>query len=892
MSEGGGGAMSVRSRKLSDAEQDPLDRSIREFEAGWASGPRPTIEGALEGSGTVRQRLLVELAHAEVEFRLKAGEAARVEEYLSRFPELGGDREVILDLIRTERAFRSRTEPGQGPTPAEYSARFPELAADLGPPSPDPSSGADAIGSGRGTPSRSDGPDADLPRFFGRYELREEVGRGGFGTVYRGWDGVLKREVAVKVSQGDVASSPSEIDAILREGRYAGDLRHGNIVAIMDGGVIDGSTYLVRSFVKGRTLAAILAEGPIPLARSVRLMGVVARALAYAHGRGLIHRDLKPSNILIDGDDQPYVTDFGLAKRVAGDGTLSLRGAEMGFVGTPAYMSPEQVRGEADRVDGRSDVFNAGVVLYQMLTGRLPFPGQGRVLEHQIEHEAPIKAREIDRRIPRHLEKVCERAMAKRPEDRYRSAAAMADALDRSLKRMPGRRRAKARPGPKLLGRLAIGGLAVALGVVTALWRAAEVRRAGDAEAVRLALRDLGELIGPELDRGLDSASAHRRIRDRIGREGPAMARAIEADPGLARDRADFLIRLSELATARGSDRDALEGWGLALGAVEALAPDLSGPSDRRVDLARCLSRLAASRRPVLGVRAALPPAERAEHLWAAIADAEAAGAGVADDPERDCRRGEAIVEAAEAARIAGKVPDLALARPIAARVGEHGRLSPDQKLRHARSLLALASWELDAGEVARSIALLEAVRALAGECPGRPGHPPLVARAELLLASAYALRGDRRSALECCRSARRRFASELEARPGATGIRRDLAAAEAREARLLAQSGDPAAAVPAYRRALALIGELREAEPDRHRDLADRGLIRADLAQIDRDRGGPVEAAGALVLAITDLTRARILAPGEPRYATERAERVRALGQIARDPFGRAGRR
>jgi WD40 repeat protein/serine/threonine protein kinase len=330
-------------------------------------------------------------------------------------------------------------------------------------------------------------------RIVGDYELMEEIARGGMGVVYRARDRRLNRIVALKMVLHGPFSSPDFIRRFQTEAEAAAQLHHPNIVTIYDIGEDEGRQFIAMEFIEGQNLAQVLESGAVEAGRAAGLMGVVARAIHHAHQRGVIHRDIKPSNILLDTAGQPHVSDFGLAKLLNVDAGLTLSGQSLG---SPHYMAPERAAAKKGAPDVAGDVYSLGAVLYHLITGRPPIPGDSvpEVLMRAQTAE-PLAPRRLNAKLPADLETICLKCLEKEPSKRFGSALELAEDLERFGRGEPVASRpasnsekllrwAKRRPAQ---ASLIVGlGFAIASGIGGVLWEWREAQHS--AETMRLNL--------------------------------------------------------------------------------------------------------------------------------------------------------------------------------------------------------------------------------------------------------------------------------------------------------------------------------------------------------------------------------------------------------------------
>jgi len=405
-----------RHARLPVGDLQYIDAVCDRFEAAWRAGKSPDPSSYLSlAREDVREPLLHDLLRIDLQYRLERGEYPDAHTYRQRFPELCEVVDAVFASGLNSQASMATRRSSRVDAASGTTVSFLAGAATAG----------------------ADDFRLHQPQGVGvaGYEILEELGRGGMGVVYRARQIALNREVALKVIKTGGFATELELLRFQNEAEAVAQLDHPQIVPIYEVGQIQELPFFSMKLISGTSLDKRLAEFARTPRGSARIVATAATALHHAHQRGILHRDLKPANILLDERDEPYVTDFGLAKRIGVDGELTHTGTLMG---TPSYMAPEQASQAKGALSTATDVYGLGTILYALLAGRAPFAGTTLVETLDlVRNRAPEPPSLINPLVPRELEIICLKCMEKEPSHRYLSALALAEDLERWLQGVP-----------------------------------------------------------------------------------------------------------------------------------------------------------------------------------------------------------------------------------------------------------------------------------------------------------------------------------------------------------------------------------------------------------------------------------------------------------------------
>jgi serine/threonine-protein kinase len=506
-------------RPAADLQQ--LDAICDRFEADWRAGRRPDLALYLsQAPPGAEASLFHDLLNLDLEFRIQNGEQPDARSYHQQFPELAETVNMAFASLR-DRVIATR--PGNASNWGSGSTVTSPGANDVG------TEASPWLDLTLGTP-----PEPGVPG----YEFLGELGRGGMGVVFKAHQVALNRTVALKMIKSGGVASESELLRFQNEALAVAQLDHPHIVPIYEVGRHLGLHFFSMKLIAGSSLDKRLAEFAADPRAAARIVAVVAAAVHHAHQRGILHRDLKPANILLDERGLPHITDFGLAKRIVGDGELTCSGAP---VGTPAYMSPEQATGAKGSLSTATDVYGLGTVLYALLAGRAPFAGTTLVdTLDKVRTCAPEPPSLLNKRVPRDLEIICLKCLEKEPNRRYPSALALAEDLDRWMKGAP----ILARPVGTMtkavmwcrrnkalasLAALLVLALTGGMAGVTWKWREAAHERA-KAEAVNELLT---QRLLAQASLELDPLAKNLTVRELLDRAGSQLGGWLEGQPDI-----------------------------------------------------------------------------------------------------------------------------------------------------------------------------------------------------------------------------------------------------------------------------------------------------------------------------------------------------------------------
>jgi hypothetical protein len=422
--------MAARLSELRDADRNKLESYLVEFDRAWTAASLDKSVAALPAGASWRLLAIQEMVKIDLEKCWWRGRKTQVEDYLKRLPELGTRDTVSPELLVAE--FEARAHAGFAAEQQDFAKRFPRQAATFQKlllavrPDSKPASrhsGAPTVSHDPSTssPKAAQSQARVLPPQFGRYQIRGKIESGGMGTVYLAYDSNLQRQVALKVPRFFPDDDPEIVKRFFHEAQLLAAFQHPNICSVFDVGAIDGVHYLTMPYLAGQTLAkSISSAKPFDQTRAAEIVRILAGALDEAHKAGIVHRDLKPANVMMTTAGEPVLIDFGLARRMIPNVRTPQAGS---CVGTAPYMSPEQVRSEAAAREPGCDVYGLGAVLYELLTGRPPFQGSVDEVFAKILREPPQSISKFRSDVNPALVEICNKAMAKAPEERHGTMA-------------------------------------------------------------------------------------------------------------------------------------------------------------------------------------------------------------------------------------------------------------------------------------------------------------------------------------------------------------------------------------------------------------------------------------------------------------------------------------
>jgi serine/threonine-protein kinase len=812
-----------------------------------------------------------------------------------------GEREQQLDEAIA--AYLETVDGGAGPDPREWLARFPDLAPEL----EQFFAGQAQVGAllVSAAPPTAPAHDAGAPAgvrlpYFGDYELVEEVARGGMGVVYRAQQKSLNRTVALKVILAGRLAAAADVQRFHSEAEAAANLDHPHIVPIYEIGEHDGQHYFTMKFIEGGSLAQHAARLRHDNPAAARLLATVARAVHHAHQRGLLHRDLKPANILVDSQGQPHLTDFGLARRIAGDPGLTRTGIA---VGTPSYMAPEQAAGPRTATTTAADVYSLGAILYELLTGVPPFRAEHplETLRHVLERE-PVQPRSLDARVDRDLETICLKCLEKDPLRRYASALELAEDLERFLRGEPVRARrvgtlerlrqwCRRRPVTAGLSAALILSVAVGSGLILWQWGAAEAhaRRAQEErqraeEAFREAHQAVNDFCIKVSEGPMRDAAGLQPVRRELLQSAlnyyDRFLRERGEDPALRREMADTYYRMGTITSLLGPKAQALEAYHRAVAVYRDLLAAAPANRELRAALAETHARIAILQQETGRPTAALASYQDAVHRYEEL---------LSEQPGNDpLHNGAAAVYSHLGAlhRWVGRVPDaltcMSRAQELQEELVERHPGNLDYRANLARILCKRATIDAARGRRDDAVDLYGKACALQEQLikqdPVNLWFQQDLAATDRKLGGLWCSFGDNDKALATLKRSQALLQRLVQIEPGIASLQSDLSAVHRQMGHSYRDTDQVTDALAQYESARTIMEELVRAHPE----VPD---FRNDLAKCHFDRATVLERydhEGAIATLRVAVELRRTLVAAYPGHVGYQSDLGLTLGNLA----------